>query len=194
MARQELAVGTNANDGTGDTLRAAMIKVNEMFTEVYNSPGISADTISISGNDISAVRSNDDLVFTPSGTGSVRTNALSFNGNNIEGVRSNDDINLVPSGTGSVLLAGIRINDNNIPAYPGNNLILSIDSKLQQFSKNLLTDQRGVILVSNVDTGDILSMVSNPSYNLDIYRGETTDSEWRDLLSNDFHQADQRKK
>ena len=78
-----------------------------------------------------------------------------------------------------------RINDNNIPAYPGKNLTLSIDSKLQQFSKNLLTDQRGVILVSNVDTGDILSMVSNPSYNLDIYRGETTDSEWRDLLSNE---------
>ena len=120
MARQELAVGTNANDGTGDTLRAAMIKVNEMFTEVYNSPGISADTISISGNDISAVRSNDDLVFTPSGTGSVRTNALSFNGNNIEGVRSNDDINLVPSGTGSVLLAGIRINDNNIEGVRSN--------------------------------------------------------------------------
>ena len=120
MARQELAVGTNANDGTGDTLRAAMIKVNEIFTEVYNSPGISADTISISGNDISAVRSNDDLVLTPSGTGSVRTNALSFNGNNIEGVRSNDDINLVPSGTGSVLLAGIRINDNNIEGVRSN--------------------------------------------------------------------------
>ena len=78
-----------------------------------------------------------------------------------------------------------RINDNNIPAYPGKNLILSIDSKLQQFSKNLLTDQRGVVLVSNVDTGDILSMVSNPSYNLDIYRGETTDSDWKDLLSDE---------
>ena len=64
------------------------------------------------------------------------------------------------------------INDNNIPAYPGKNLTLSIDSKLQQFSKNLLIDQKGVILVSNVDTGDILTMVSNPSYNLDIYRGK----------------------
>ena len=120
MAKQTLAVGSNANDGTGDTLRAAMIKVNEMFTEVYNSPGIAADTISISGNDISAVRSNDDLIFTPAGTGTVRTNSLSFNGNNIEGVRSNDDINLVPSGTGSVLLAGIRINDNNIEGVRSN--------------------------------------------------------------------------
>tara|TARA_X000001036_G_scaffold115283_1_gene108479 strand:- start:3451 stop:5217 length:1767 start_codon:yes stop_codon:yes gene_type:complete len=76
-----------------------------------------------------------------------------------------------------------RINNNNIPAFPGKNLILSIDSSLQQFSKNLLTDQKGVILVSNVNNGDILSMVSNPSYSLDIYRGETTDSEWNALLS-----------
>ena len=76
-----------------------------------------------------------------------------------------------------------RINNNNIPAFPGKNLILSIDSSLQQFSKNLLSGQKGVILVSNVNNGDILSMVSNPSYSLDIYRGETTDSEWNALLS-----------
>ena len=76
-----------------------------------------------------------------------------------------------------------RINNNNIPAFPGKNLILTIDSSLQQFSKNLLTGQKGVILVSNVNNGDILSMVSNPSYSLDIYRGETTDSEWNALLS-----------
>ena len=76
-----------------------------------------------------------------------------------------------------------RINNNNIPAFPGKNLILSIDSSLQQFSKNLLTGKKGVILVSNVNNGDILSMVSNPSYSLDIYRGETTDSEWNALLS-----------
>ena len=75
------------------------------------------------------------------------------------------------------------INDNNIPAFPGEDLTLSIDSKLQQFSKNLLLGQKGVILVSNVNNGDILSMVSNPSYNLDIYRGETTDSDWNALLS-----------
>jgi len=76
-----------------------------------------------------------------------------------------------------------RINNNNIPAFPGKDLILSIDSSLQQFSKNLLSGQKGVILVSNVNNGDILSMVSNPSYSLDIYRGETTDSEWNALLS-----------
>ena len=51
-----------------------------------------------------------------------------------------------------------RINENNIPAYPGNNLILSIDARLQQFSKNLLNDKKGVILISDVDTGETLTV------------------------------------
>ena len=33
-----LNVGTNANDGTGDTLRDAMIKVNHNFDDLYASP------------------------------------------------------------------------------------------------------------------------------------------------------------
>lgn len=36
MAQQTINVGTSANDGTGDTLRAAAQKVNSNFTEVYN--------------------------------------------------------------------------------------------------------------------------------------------------------------
>ena len=36
MAKQTINVGTTANDGTGDTLRASFIKVNDNFTEVYN--------------------------------------------------------------------------------------------------------------------------------------------------------------
>ena len=75
------------------------------------------------------------------------------------------------------------INENSIPAFPGNDLFLTIDARLQEFSKSLLENQKGVILVSNVDNGEILSMVSNPSYSLDIYRGETSDKEWRDLLN-----------
>ena len=35
MAQQILNVGTTANDGTGDTLREAMIKTNENFNELY---------------------------------------------------------------------------------------------------------------------------------------------------------------
>tara|TARA_R110002020_G_scaffold21430_1_gene72823 strand:- start:449 stop:1036 length:588 start_codon:yes stop_codon:yes gene_type:complete len=37
MAKQVIGVGAIANDGTGDTLRESMIKINDNFTEVYNS-------------------------------------------------------------------------------------------------------------------------------------------------------------
>ena len=76
-----------------------------------------------------------------------------------------------------------RINDNSVPAFPGNDLFITIDARLQEYSKSLLNDQKGVILVSNVETGEILSMVSNPSYSMDIYRGETNENEWKNLLS-----------
>jgi plastocyanin len=36
MAKQTIGIGTAANDGEGDPLRTAFIKVNENFTEVYN--------------------------------------------------------------------------------------------------------------------------------------------------------------
>ena len=36
MAKETIAVGTIANDGTGDPLRDAMIKVNANFTELYD--------------------------------------------------------------------------------------------------------------------------------------------------------------
>ena len=93
MAQQILNVGTNANDGTGDTLRDAMIKVNDNFTELFNSP-LDQEGITLSGNTITAIRSNDDLIIAPSGTGAVVLPAIQFRDNNIEGIRTNEDINI----------------------------------------------------------------------------------------------------
>ena len=44
MTKQVINVGTSANSKNGDPLRTAFIKINENFTEVYNS---STDTISL---------------------------------------------------------------------------------------------------------------------------------------------------
>ena len=77
-----------------------------------------------------------------------------------------------------------RLDQDNIPAFPGNDLFLTIDSNLQQYCRNILQDKKGSVLVSNVDTGEILSMVSSPSYDLSVYRGTTSQAEW-DSLSSD---------
>lgn len=38
MSQQTINVGNAPNDGSGDTLRAAMIKINSNFAELYNIP------------------------------------------------------------------------------------------------------------------------------------------------------------
>ena len=64
MAKQNINVGTTPNDGTGDGLRTAFIKVNDNFTELYNTqfsgsyddllnkPSLSAVATSGSYNDL----------------------------------------------------------------------------------------------------------------------------------------------
>ena len=125
MAQIVINTGTNANDGTGDTLRDAMIKVNTNFTELYTSP-LGASAVTIAGNKINANQSNADLELQPSGTGSILMTGIKINDNNIEGVRSNEDINLIPSGTGSVTFGAISFQGNEIVGTRSNeNIVLS---------------------------------------------------------------------
>ena len=119
MAQQTLNIGATANDGTGDTLRAAMDKVNDNFDEIYASPIIS-DFITITGNEIRANRSNDDLVLEPSGTGQVMMPQLTVDSNiNIKDnvistLITNSDLELAPAGTGKVSIGSADINGGNI--------------------------------------------------------------------------------
>ena len=119
MAQQTLNVGINANDGSGDTLRAAMQKVNTMFTEVYAS-ALFNDSISLVGNNITTTRSNDDLVIRPSGTGTVAIDKLLVDGNIqltdniISTTNSNSNLKLSASGTGSIEIAKVDIDGGAI--------------------------------------------------------------------------------
>ena len=159
MAQQTLNIGSTANDGTGDTLRVAMDKVNDNFDEIYASPLFNADIV-ISGNEISANRSNDDLVFKPSGTGSITFPAIRINDNNIEGTRSNDNINLKPSGTGSVVFGSIKINGTSLS---------SDDSSFININEGLIVD--GTLAVSGTST---LTGATNISSTLAVPSGLTT--------------------
>ena len=46
MAKQVIGIGTTANDGTGDQVRVAFDKVNDNFTELYDSQPADSDDIS----------------------------------------------------------------------------------------------------------------------------------------------------
>ena len=81
MARQEINIGTTANDGTGDPLRTAFDKINDNFVELYGTDG---DSNTLAGN-------------------------LDINGHNIISSRSNEDIRILPAGTGGVIASAVRI-------------------------------------------------------------------------------------
>ncbi len=158
MAQQSLNIGTNANDGTGDNLRVAMGKVNENFAELYAAPGVS-ETLLFTGNEISAARSNDDIVFKPSGTGAVSFPAIKIDDNNIVGTRSNDDINLLPSGTGSVVFGAIKIKGTSLS---------SDDSTTININDGLVVDGTARVTGTTIFTGAV-----NMSSTLDVV-GNTT--------------------
>ncbi len=159
MAQQTLNIGSNANDGTGDTLRVAMDKVNDNFNELYASPLFSGD-LRFSGNEISATRTNDDIVFVPAGTGAVSFPAIKIDDNNIEGTRSNDNINLIPSGTGSVVFGAIKIKGTTLS---------SDDSASININDGLIVD--GTINVSGTST---LTGATNLGSTLAVPSGLTT--------------------
>jgi len=80
MAKQTLDIGTNANDGTGDTLRSGGQKINDNFNELYSTLGgdfISANGINASYatqtiNTASAtVNDSDTLIIFNKGSGTI---------------------------------------------------------------------------------------------------------------------------
>ena len=147
MAYNALELGGSANDGTGDPLRTAMDKVNIMFTEIYASPLFTED-ITISGNEIRANRSNDDLVFAPSGTGTISMPAIRINDNNIEATRTNDSIKLIPGASSSVHIDSLRISDNRITTVTNTDLELSANGTGE------VTIDSGVTIDSNINIKD----------------------------------------
>ena len=115
MAQQLINIGVTADDGTGDTIRGAGIKLNANFTELFARPSVTSD-INVVQNNISTVVSNADIFVTPSGTGSVVFPAIAIEDNSIKATRSNDDLVFVPSGSGSVIMQGLSFSGSTINA------------------------------------------------------------------------------
>ena len=68
MARQNIGIGTSANDGTGDTLRIAGEKINENFVELYQKFGGDSDALSTG-----ITFTDDAIVFEGSSTDNFET-------------------------------------------------------------------------------------------------------------------------
>jgi len=115
MAQQLINIGVTADDGTGDTIRGAGIKINENFTELYATSS-AASQITFIQNNISTTLSNSDIVLSGNGTGTVKISDLTIDhtirmsDNEIRTNTSNADLVLTASGTGTIQTAVADIN------------------------------------------------------------------------------------
>tara|TARA_E500000318_G_scaffold19417_3_gene20251 strand:- start:1466 stop:2848 length:1383 start_codon:yes stop_codon:yes gene_type:complete len=130
MSQELINIGVTADDGTGDTIRRAGIKVNNNFTELFARPSVASD-INVIQNNISTTTSNADIVIKPSGTGSVVFPGINIEDNNIKSTRTNDDLKFVPSGSGSIVIEGVGFSGTSI---------LGKDSSIININDNLVVD------------------------------------------------------
>ena len=71
-------------------------------------------------------------------------------------------------------------------AVDGENLILSIDNRLQQYTDDLLAEKgKGCIVVMDVKTGGILAYSSYPNYDPNIFVGGISSQEWQNILQDE---------
>jgi penicillin-binding protein 2 len=72
------------------------------------------------------------------------------------------------------------------PAIPGDQLVLSLDARLQQFTNQLFKEKGFVGGAVAVDprNGEVLCLVSSPTFDQALFSGGISDEEWRQLNDN----------
>lgn len=73
---------------------------------------------------------------------------------------------------------------NSKPPKPGNDITLSIDIRLQYFIQELMGQTRGAIAAIEPETGEILAMYSNPSYDPNLFVRGIRTRDYTKLLNN----------
>lgn len=71
---------------------------------------------------------------------------------------------------------------NFIPPVPGKDLKLNIDIKLQLKAQQLLGNLRGSIIIMDAKTGGILTLISNPSYDPNLFVQGISRKQYQELL------------
>ena len=73
---------------------------------------------------------------------------------------------------------------NDILPVPGTDILTTIDLDLQKFIERKLDGLKGVVIVSNPESGEILAMISSPDYDPSLFRGFVSNKDWKSLIEN----------
>ncbi|MDD2832514.1 MAG: penicillin-binding protein 2 [Methylotenera sp.] len=72
----------------------------------------------------------------------------------------------------------VRVLSSNAP-IPGDNIILSADSKLQEIAEKAFGDRRGAMVAINPKTGEVLAYVSQPTFDPNLFVGGIDSENWK---------------
>lgn len=73
--------------------------------------------------------------------------------------------------------------DDVLPEH-GSRLVSTIDARLQEFAEELMEGKIGAVVAIEPSTGEVLVMVSSPSYNPDLLVGNQRSNNYADMLYN----------
>ena len=73
------------------------------------------------------------------------------------------------------------------PPRPGNKVYLTLDRELQEATDEAFTDESGAAIALDVKTGNILAMVSRPTFNPSLFAMGIAGDEWQQLSEDKRH-------
>jgi len=73
-----------------------------------------------------------------------------------------------------------------VDAIPGNNVVLTLDMELQKTAEKLMEGKIGAVVAIDPNCGDILVMVSTPSFDQNEFVSGMSHKLWKSLSSNEF--------
>ena len=76
---------------------------------------------------------------------------------------------------------------NKIPPKSGDTLILTIDSQLQAAAEKAMGNNAGAVIVIQPSTGEILAMVSEPSFDPNLFVNGISSVDYKELLNSPRH-------
>jgi penicillin-binding protein 2 len=72
-------------------------------------------------------------------------------------------------------------------AIPGKNLQLTLDLDLQVVAELAMSDKRGAVVALNPRNGEVLAMVSHPSFDPNLFTGRISEKDWKSIQDNPYN-------
>ena len=158
MARLTIDTGTEGNSATGDTLRGAMLKINDNFEELYTDLAATTSSNGILTNS----DTNGDVKIQANGTGIVEIDQLQITDDAIVSMVTNSDLTLSGNGTGNVhindnsLIVGVNNTNATITTLGTGDLTISTNGGTNSGTIKIADGAGGNITIEPDGSGDIL--------------------------------------